>query len=183
MAETDALDRLLAVAEAEGALGPEGTAAFAQGLRERARLVLEDRVLPLERRVRDLESAVAALEKENAWRRETTSSLEAQVAWLKEQEQGLRASLDESRREGEALRVALDGTRNEAEKLRVARDQGATLLVESQAVHDRLLAHHRHVVEGAVRQFATAASLPLWKFRACRAQLRDAAAQFARELA
>lgn len=46
------LERLLALAEQEGALGPGRLEAFARGLRERAALILEERVEALERESR-----------------------------------------------------------------------------------------------------------------------------------
>ena len=70
----DALDRLLELARAEGAGSAEGAAAFAGGLRERARLVLEERVGPLQERIR-------ALEREAAWRRESMP-LALALVWL-----------------------------------------------------------------------------------------------------
>jgi hypothetical protein len=155
VAETDALDRLLVVAEAEGALGPERLADFALGLRERARLVLEDRVRPLEQRVRELETSAAALEKESAWRRETAAALEAQVSRLKQ----------------------------EGQRERAAHEQAAAALGEAQAAHGGLLQHHREVVGQVVQRLEAAAKLPWWRFRACRALLAEAAALFARELA
>jgi chromosome segregation ATPase len=189
VAETDALDRLLAVAETEGALGPERLADFAAGLRERARLVLEERIRPLEGRVKDLESSATVLEKENAWRRETAAALEAQVSWLRQQEDGLRqqlealrGELEASRKQGEDLRVALEAERTGAEGLRAAREQAVSALQESDAVHDRLLAHHRRVVDRAIQVFSVAASLPFWRFRARRSLLTEAASQFAQEL-
>jgi len=147
--ETDALDRLLQVAEAEGALtAGGGLAGFAEGLRARAGLVLDERVRPLERRIEDLEVAVAALEKENAWRGQAMAALEVEIGRLKA----------------------------EAEALRAERDR-------SSSAHEALLAHHRDVVSRAVERFATAAQLPFWKLRECRALLNEAAALFGRERA
>jgi hypothetical protein len=80
--ETDILDRLLRVADGEGALTADGLAAFAEGLRERARLVLHERVQPLELRIQALEAAVASLEKETDWRRQAMTALEAEAAAL-----------------------------------------------------------------------------------------------------
>jgi peptidoglycan hydrolase CwlO-like protein len=138
-------------------LSAEGLAAFAGGLRERARLVLEERIEPLQQRIRALEQSVAALERENAWREQTMAGLQAELAAL----QG----------ETQAQLAALEG---ETQALREARDTAA-------ASHDRLLAHHRDVVARASHRFAAAAALPPWKFRTCRSLLREAAAQFATE--
>lgn len=144
----DALDRLLERARAEGAWSGEGFVAFADGLRERARIVLEERVAPLEERIGALERSVASLEREAAWRREAMKGLEAEVANLKGEARALRAGWD-----------------------------AAT------ASHATLLAHHRDVVSRAVERFTSAAVLPVWKFRTCRALLADSAALFAREIA
>jgi phage shock protein A len=143
----DALERLLERAHAEGAWKPEGLAAFAEGLRERARLVLDERITPLEERIRALALSVASLERENAWRREAMQGLEAEVAGLKGEAQALRAGWD-----------------------------------SATASHGALLAHHRDVVSRAVQRFASAATLPVWRFRTCRTLLADSAALFAREL-
>ena len=141
MTETDILDRLLRAADAEGALTGDSLAAFAEGLRERARLVLHERVQPLELRIQALEAAVASLEKETAWRRQAMTALEAEAA-------------------------ALGGERDRAS-----------------TAHTDLLAHHRDVMSRAVERFASAARLPFWKFRECRALLNEAALLFERERA
>lgn len=90
----DALDRLLELAHAEGAWSAEGLAAFAGGLRERARLVLEERVEPLHERIRGLEQSVAALEREVAWRQEAMAGLHSELAALKGEAQALCEARD-----------------------------------------------------------------------------------------
>jgi len=90
----DPLDRLLELAGAEGAWSAAGFAAFADGLRERARLVLEERVTPLEQRIRALEDEVAALEREVAWRQETMAGLEHEREDLKAEARALQAGWD-----------------------------------------------------------------------------------------
>jgi hypothetical protein len=91
---SDALDRLLELVRSEGMPSGEGLAAFAGGLRERARLVLEERVRPLEARIRALEVSVASLEREAAWRQEAMTGLEAEVAGLKGEAQSLQQAWD-----------------------------------------------------------------------------------------
>ena len=164
----DALDRLLELVRGEGTSSAEGLAAFADGLRERARLVLEERVRPLEERIRALEVSVASLEREAAWRQEamaglevSVASLEREAAWRQEAMAGLEAEVA--------------GLKGEALALREAWDTAA-------ASHEKLLAHHRDVVSRAVQRFAAAALLPVWKFRSCRTLLQDSAALFAREI-
>lgn len=90
----DALDRLLELVRSEGTSSAEGLAAFADGLRERARLVLEERVRPLEERISALEVSVASLEREAAWRQEAMAALEAEVAGLKGEALALREAWD-----------------------------------------------------------------------------------------
>jgi hypothetical protein len=70
----DRLEALLGRALHEGALSRDELPAFADALREQARLILEARVRPLEERA-------AALAKEVAWRAETQQALEKEVAW------------------------------------------------------------------------------------------------------
>lgn len=94
MTETDILDRLLRLADVEGALTGDGLAAFAEGLRERARLVLHERVQPLEERIQALEAAVAALEKETAWRSEAMAALAAEIGGLKAEAAALGGERD-----------------------------------------------------------------------------------------
>jgi hypothetical protein len=67
----DPLADVLDLARREGALQGEALVAFADALRERARLVLAERVKPLEDRVRQLEAEAASLRKETDWRRES----------------------------------------------------------------------------------------------------------------
>ncbi len=90
MQDIDALLEVLRLARAEGALEGEGLEAFARGLRERADLVIEERVTRAEAQVRRLEQEVTwrretneALERENAWRREANEALERVVAGLR----------------------------------------------------------------------------------------------------
>ena len=93
---SDPLRDVLELASREGALQGEGLEAFAEALRERARLVLAERVSALEERVR-------ALEAETAWRRESMASLEAEVSWRRESMEALEESV---RGLGEELRRA-----------------------------------------------------------------------------
>jgi len=56
----DLLDRLLTLADRDNSLSAASLPEFSRGLRERARLVLDERVRPLEQRVADLERELAA---------------------------------------------------------------------------------------------------------------------------
>jgi chromosome segregation ATPase len=88
---SDPLRDVLELASREGALQGEGLEAFAEALRERARLVLAERVEPLEDRIRALEESVRALEAETAWRRESMEALEMSARGL---DQELRRAQD-----------------------------------------------------------------------------------------
>jgi len=78
----DPLEPLLALIRAEVLAAPEGVRALAQALRERARVVIAER-----------DQQLAALERENAWRAETTASLEAESRWRQEAMATLEAGL------------------------------------------------------------------------------------------
>jgi hypothetical protein len=84
--QPDPLADVLDLARQEGALEGEGMAAFRAALRERADLVLAERLEPLETRRR-------ALEAETAWRRDAMTTLEASVRSLGEQRDTLSAEL------------------------------------------------------------------------------------------
>src|SRR5512141_908035 len=90
MHDIGSLIEVLRLAQAEGALEGEGLEAFAKGLRERAELVIEERLGRAEEQVRRLEAEVAwrqqtirQLEQENAWRRETNEALAAELTALR----------------------------------------------------------------------------------------------------
>ena len=124
-AATELLEQLLALARREGALEGRALEAFAQALQERARVILGERAQRTE-----------ALERENAWRRETIAGLEREREWL--------------RREAQAAR-------QEAQSAREA--------------HERLLTHHRGVIETVVAELASIAGLPFYRAREARRRL------------
>jgi chromosome segregation ATPase len=144
---SDPLRDVLELASREGALQGEGLEAFAEALRERARLVLAERVEPLEDRIRALEGSVRALEAESAWMRESMASLEAEVSWRRESMEALEKSV---RGLGEELRRA----------------QGA---------HAALLAHQRELVERVAAELLSVAALSPLRIREARRRLRDLA--------
>jgi chromosome segregation ATPase len=78
------LEEILSAALHEKAIAPDGIADFAAGLRDRARLILEDRLRPLQDRI-------DTLEKENAWRAASIESLTDECRRLKEEMEGVRA--------------------------------------------------------------------------------------------
>jgi uncharacterized coiled-coil protein SlyX len=113
---SDPLRDVLELASRDGALQGEGLEAFVEALRERARLVLAERVSALEERVR-------ALEAETAWRRESMASLEAEVSWRRESMEALEKSV-----------------RGLGEELRRAQDAHAALLVHQRELVERVAA-------------------------------------------
>ena len=120
MAQTDLLRDLLELATREGALEGEALESFVGALRERARLVVEERV---ER----LESRALALEREEAWRREAMAGLEQSVRSLESENDWQRdamATLEDSvrslERENAWLRQTLVGLEARAESQREA---------------------------------------------------------------
>jgi uncharacterized coiled-coil protein SlyX len=143
--ENDGLDLLLRLAEREGSLAPDRLHAFATALRERARLILKERVEALELRLatvekenqwrakivaekekeiawrvdamKGLEKSAAELKKENAWQAETISELEKERAWRVDSIQGLEKTVAELKKES-AWRAA---TIAELEKEKVSR--------------------------------------------------------------
>lgn len=144
----DLLDRLLDVAAREKPLKTEDVRAFGPALRERARLILEERVRPLEERL-------AALEKENAWRREAMEGLEKENAWMRREQIG-------------SLKNEIDALRSEGQT--------------ASAAHDRLLAHHRAVLGRVVEALREASAALPWGFRRARELLAELAAALGREI-
>lgn len=137
---SDPLRDVLELASREGALQGEGLEAFAEALRERARLVLAERVEPLEDRIRALEESVRALEAETAWRRESMEALEESVRGLGEElrrAQGAHAALLTHQRElvervaAELLSVAALSPLRIREARRRLRDLAGLLRVDS----------------------------------------------------
>lgn len=72
----DPLESLLEIAEREGTLAADSLAAFAMALRDRARLIVEERVHPLEERA-------AAFEKEAGWLRGLVEAREGELVALR----------------------------------------------------------------------------------------------------
>ncbi len=117
-AATELLEQLLALARREGALEGRALEAFAQALQERARVILGERAQRTE-----------ALERENAWRRETIAGLEREREWLRQEAQSAREA------------------------------------------HERLLTHHRGVIETVVAELSSIAGLPFYRRRETRLRL------------
>ena len=144
----DLLDAVLALAWDERA---EGALAFGEGLRDRARLILEERLRPVEERA-------AAFEKECAWRAESMRSLEATL----ENERALWGE------KTSALEGEIDALRTEG--------------VRSAEAHDRLLSHHRVLMEQVVESLSGVAELLPWRPGRAKARLAALAGLLRREL-
>lgn len=150
----DLLDRLLDLGLKEESLGPRTARAFAEALRQRARLVLDERV-------RVLEERNAILGRENAWREETVRNLQEENRWRQGAMEMLEAQAASLEREIQAVREEWQ---------------------KAAAAHDRLLAHHRQLVArfaGALG--ALPGELP-WGFRRVKKRLAELAAALRKEL-
>ena len=165
MTEADLLHDLLDLARREDLLEGENLEAFVRALRERASLILDERVRTVEaenawrkQSMEGLQERVAGLEAENAWHLETAAglreavrSLEAEKAWARETIEGLQ------------------------EAVQGLTDEKASLVSERQkaiAAHQELLAHHRDVVRQVVREVLAVSSLSVLRARQARRRLR-----------
>ena len=207
----DLLEEILSAALRERAIAAESITDFAAGLKDRARIILDERLRPVQDRV-------ATLEKENAWRASAISSLTDENARVVEENGRVKDEnrrvkgelaplLDENRRVGEENeRVKDENTRvrlehahllDERERLqdesRRLQDECRRLKEEIEGVraewrtasetHDRLLGHHRSVVRAAAAALLEVLALPLWKRAQARARLADLAAALGRDTA
>jgi len=174
----DLLADVLQLARKEGALTGKGLVAFVHALRERAALVIEERLEPLLARVQQLEEQVRGLEQDVAWRRETLAQLEQENAWRRD----TVAMLEESRRalgqEGAWQRETLARLQQEnawhrdtVAHLQRDHEQSSALLTSTVAAHEGLLVHHRGVLARVVAELATVAQLPWWRRATARRRL------------
>lgn len=179
----DVLEQILSAAVHEKALAQDSVADFAAGLRDRARLIIEERMRPLQDRV-------DTLEKENAWRAASIESLTDENARVRDEnrrvkDENLRVReeharlLDEIGRLKEESRAVQDECRRLEEEMEGVRAEWRT----ASAAHDRLLQHHRGVIRGAAESLAAVAELPVWKRGQARARLADIAAALRRDTA
>ena len=154
MAEADLLRDVLELARKEKALEGDALVAFATALRERARIVLAERIEPLEARIRMLEDHARSVDAENAWRREAMSGLEEEGAWRREAMAGL-----EERVRGLEVELAT-----------LARDHE-----KATRAHGELVAHHRSVVRQVIEEALAVAALPWIHVRQARRRLTSLA--------
>jgi chromosome segregation ATPase len=207
----DVLEEILSAALREKAIAAGSITDFAAGLKDRARLILEERLRPVEERV-------ATLEKENAWRASAIESLTDENARVvlengrvKDENARVREEharlLDERERlkdenhrvKDENARVREEHTRLQDERERLQdesrrlQDESRRLKEEMEGVraewrtasetHDRLLGHHRSVVRGAADSLLEVGALPFWKRGQARAALTSLAAALRRDTA
>jgi chromosome segregation ATPase len=106
MDDSDSLDRILNIAFAEGSLQPDRLHAFATTLRERARLILAERLEALDIRIATLTretewqaGIIAGLEHEQAWRTESMKDMETTVNALRRETRHLTETLDHLKKE------------------------------------------------------------------------------------
>jgi chromosome segregation ATPase len=195
----DVLEEILSAALREKAIAQDNLADFAAGLRDRARLILEERLRPIQDRV-------DTLEKENAWRAATIDNLTVnneRVAdenerlkdenrWVKEENGRIRDEMgllkDEYRRvkdeNAREIRQLKDESRRLQEECRRLQDEMEGVRAEwrtASAAHDRLLEHHRGVVRAAAEALVAVADLPIWKRGRARARLSELAAALRRD--
>jgi chromosome segregation ATPase len=200
----DVLEQILSAALEEKAIAQDKVAAFAAGLRDRARLILEERLRPVQDRVE-------TLEKENAWRASAIQSLTDENARVSDENRRvkgendrvkdeMRRLKDESQRvKDENARVREEHARLQDEVLRLkdesrrVQDECLRLKEEMEGVrlewrtatlaHDTLLEHHRGVMRRTAESLVAVSALPFWKRGEARARLASLEAALRRDTA
>ena len=168
MTPKDTLDRIVELARQEGALTPAKLGRFLGALRDRARLVLEERVEPLAKRA-------DAFEKESHWRAEIQRGLEEEALWRLELQRGLEQSVAALEKELEWRGEVRRGLEVEIESLRAEWRSAAE-------AHDRLLAHHRLVLAAVVQNLEDVTPQLPWSYKRARARIAELAAALRKEL-
>jgi chromosome segregation ATPase len=161
VAEADLLRDVLELARKEKALEGDALVAFATALRDRARLVLAERIQPMQERIESLEVHSRSVDTENAWRREAMDGLEKRVRGLEAENAWRReamAGLEERVRGLEAELQTLAGDHARATR-----------------AHAELVAHHGDVVRQVIAEALAVAALPWVQVRQTRRRLRSLA--------
>jgi uncharacterized protein (DUF3084 family) len=186
----DVLEEILSAALREKAIAQDGIADFAAGLRDRARLILDERLRPLQ-------DHVDTLEKENAWRAASIEGLTGENERVKDENGRLKDEngrvKDENRLVREEHMRLLEEIGRLKEESRAVQDECRRLKEEMEGVraewrtasaaHDRLLQHHRGVIGAAAESLSAVAGLPIWKRGQARSRLADIAAALRRDTA
>jgi uncharacterized coiled-coil protein SlyX len=183
VAHADPLQEVLELARSEKALEGEAFAAFAAALRERAQIVLAERVGRAEEQVRGLQAQVRSMEAENAWRRtamegleERVRGLEAEIAWRSDTIEGLTESARALQAEVAWRSETIGGLERDLAH-RVDEHEKAA------GAHQALQAHHRSVARQVIAECAAVAALPWTHVRQARRRLRALAALLQQEVA
>jgi chromosome segregation ATPase len=129
----DVLEEILSAALRENAIAAGSITDFAAGLKDRARLILEERLRPVEERV-------ATLEKENAWRASAIESLTDENARVVDEngrvkDENARVREEDARLLDERERLKDESRRVQDENARV-REEHARLLDERERLKD-----------------------------------------------
>ena len=205
----DVLEEILTAALREKALAPETIGDFAAGLRDRARIVLDERLRPVQERV-------ATLEKENAWRASAIQSLTDENAAVadenrrvKDENQRIKDQMDPLLDENRRLKDENQRVKDENERVREEHthllEERAQLQDESRRVqdecgrlkqemegvrqewrtasqaHDRLLEHHRAVTAASAGALDAVKALPIWRHAEVRPRLAELSAALRRD--
>jgi septal ring factor EnvC (AmiA/AmiB activator) len=162
----DLLRDVLELASREKALEGDALMAFATALRDRAEVVLGERIGPLEDRIRLLEEHSRTVEAESAWRRQAMEGLEERVrgletetTWRREAMQTLAAETVSRRDAMEQLEADIARGREEIARGRAELASMASLHAAATAAHQQLAGHHRDVVRQVISEVGAVAGL------------------------
>jgi chromosome segregation ATPase len=196
VAQADLLRDVLELARKEKALEGDALVTFATALRDRARLVLAERIAPLEERIQSLEVHRRSVDTENAWRREAMEGLEKRVrglegenAWARERVRALEAENAWRREAITTLEERAGGFEAESAWRRdamaglEARVRGLEAELQTLAgdharatrAHAELMAHHGRVVRQVIAEALAVAALPWIHVRQARRRLASLA--------
>jgi chromosome segregation ATPase len=199
VAQADLLRDVLELAHKEKALEGEALVSFATALRDRANLVLAERIEPLDERIRSLEARAHSVDRENAWRREAMQGLEERVrglegenawrrealatieerargleaenAWRREAMAALEASVRALESEGTWRRASMASLEERVRELAAELQTLAGDHAQATRAHAELLAHHGHVVRQVIAETLAVAALPWTHVRQARGRL------------
>jgi chromosome segregation ATPase len=172
----DLLERILRLADGEGALAAASLGELARGLRERAALILAERVRPLEERL-------ASLERENAWRADTIEALRSEGERLQREWDAAREAHEAATGETAMLRIEWNKSLEEAARLKEEIEALRREAAAAQTAHDRLLDHHRQLLRFLLGRLVEAASGLGWGSGRAKPKLAEAIEALRAELA
>jgi uncharacterized protein (DUF3084 family) len=168
VAQADLLRDVLELARKEKALEGDALVAFATALRDRARLVLAERI--------------QSVDTENAWRREAMDGLEERVrglegekAWAREAIATLEQRAGGLAAENAWRRDAMTGLEERVRGLEAELQTLAGDHARATRAHAELMAHHGDVVRQVIAEALAVAALPWVQVRQTRRRLRSLA--------